>query len=120
MKIAVTSQHESMDSPLDARFGRARCFCIFDLESEEGEFISNQQSIDSPKGAGIQAAQTVADSKVTAVITGHCGPKAHRALTAAGITVYSSTETTVADALRKFKDGKLVPINEPNAEAHRL
>ena len=76
MKIAVTSLGESLDSPIDQRFGRARFFVLYDLESGEWTVHDNTQNLEAAQGAGIQAAQHVVNLGVEAVITGHCGPKA--------------------------------------------
>jgi hypothetical protein len=41
MKIAVTSLGESLESPIDQRFGRARFFVIYNLESGEWSVSKN-------------------------------------------------------------------------------
>ena len=42
---------------------------------------------------------------VSALLTGHCGPKAHQVLTAAGITIYNNVEGTVTEAVARFNAG---------------
>ena len=45
----------------------------------------NQQSLNLPQGAGIQAAQNVANHEPEVVLTGNCGPKAFRTLRLQGL-----------------------------------
>ena len=85
-----------LDSPLDARFGRAPRFLIYDLDSKTFEMIDNQQNLNAAQGAGIQSAETVARKGAKALVTGHCGPKAYRVLKAAGIRIYTSAVATVS------------------------
>lgn len=108
MKILVTSTGETLTSPFDFRFGRAAKFILFDTISGQYESIDNAQSMDTPQGAGIQGAETVARLGPQCVITGNCGPKAFRVLSAAGITVFITNAITVADAIERFRAGRLV------------
>ena len=85
MKIAFSTSGETLDSPLDARFGRAPKFLVYDLDSETFEVVDNRQNLNAAQGAGIQSAETVARLGVNILVTGHCGPKAFRVLRAAGI-----------------------------------
>lgn len=107
MKVAITSQGEKMDSMVDERFGRARWFIVVDTETGEYQAVSNEQNLNASHGAGIQAAENVCRYGVEAVITGHCGPKAFRALNAAGIKIFTGAEGTVSETLDKFKKGEL-------------
>jgi len=118
MKIAFTTLGETLDAPLDSRFGRAQRFLIYDLDRENFTVVDNQQNLNSPQGAGIQAAETIARSGATHLITGHCGPKAFRVLSAAGIKVYSTEASTVAEALELFRSGALSPAQGPDVEGH--
>lgn len=107
MKIAVSSQGQELKSALDPRFGRAAGFIVFDLESGDFEFVSNEQNLYASQGAGIQTAQNVAKSGAQAVITGHVGPKAFAALKAGDIPVFFCQAKTVQEALQAYKDGQL-------------
>ena len=99
MKLVFTTSGENVDSPLDPSFGRARNFLLYDLQTDATEIISNQQNLNAAQGAGIQAAQTIAKAGAKALITGHCGPKAFRVLSAAGVKAYTSNAATVREAL---------------------
>ncbi len=118
MKIAITTTGETLEAPLDSRFGRAPKFILYDLEKDYFEVIDNRQSLNTAQGAGIQAAETVARAKADCLITGHCGPKAFRVLSAAGVLIYNCDEATVADALRAFREEKLVPMVSADVEGH--
>lgn len=118
MKVAVTSQGKTIDSELDPRFGRASCFIVMDTETGEHQVVDNTQNINAAQGAGVQAAQAVANLRVEAVITGHCGPKAYRALNAAGIKIYLGVEGTVQEAVKNLKDGKYKEASSPDVEGH--
>ena len=118
MKIAITSQGEGLDSEVDPRFGRGRFFIVMDTGSGALEAVDNNQNLNLAQGAGIQAAETVARLDVEAVLTGHCGPKAFRALSAAGIKVYAGAGGTVGQAVEKFKKGELALAEGPDVEGH--
>lgn len=118
VKVVVTSHGESLDSKVDLRFGRCGWFIVADTETGEYQAVSNVQNLNAAQGAGIQAAQTVSHQKVEAVITGHCGPKAFRTLSAAGIKVFSGAGGTVAEALESFKKGSLQEAEGADVEGH--
>ena len=117
MKIAVTSVGESLESPIDQRFGRARYFVLFDTESEEWSVYDNKQNLQAAQGAGIQAGQHVANLGAEAVITGHCGPKAFTTLSAAGIDICQEASGSVQDAIDAFKVGRLKKSAKADVEA---
>ena len=103
---------------MDPRFGRAAGFLLVDTETSEHEVIHNTQNLNAMQGAGIQAAQTVCSHHPDYVLTGHCGPKAFRALEAAGVKVVVGVEGTVAEAVEKLKAGEVKPTHSPDVEGH--
>ena len=118
MKIAVTATGQTTDSPVDPRFGRAATFVLFDTETSEVNAVRNDEGVNASEGAGVQAAETVARLGAQLVITGHCGPKAFRALEAAGIKVVVGTGGTVSEAIERFKAGELQPATAADTQAH--
>jgi len=118
MKIVVTSLGSTLDSPMDPRFGRAAKFVLFDDESQSFEVIENTQYLNAAQGAGLQAAEIVSRAGADCVLTGHCGPKALKALTAAGIRVYSGVDATVKEAIKRFQDGRLVEAKSADFPSH--
>lgn len=107
--IAISAAGSDMESRMDQRFGRAACFAIIDTETMKYEFLDNAAAAASG-GAGISAAQTVADKNVKAVITGNVGPNAGKVLSAAGIEVYYGKDVTVKENAELFKKGSLEKI----------
>jgi predicted Fe-Mo cluster-binding NifX family protein len=103
---------------LDSRFGRAAKFIVYDTDTETLEVVDNVQNLNAAQGAGIQAAQTVSQSGAECLVAHHCGPKAFRVLSAAGITVYNSDAPTVAAALEAFEAGTLQPATAGDVEGH--
>ncbi|MFW6325304.1 MAG: NifB/NifX family molybdenum-iron cluster-binding protein [Desulfovermiculus sp.] len=118
MKIAISSQGKDLSSAVDPRFGRAAGFIVYDDQSGEHEYISNEQNLQAMQGAGIQTAQNVAQTGAKAVISGHVGPKAFSALQSGGIDIYLSQSGTVQEALDAFKAGKLEKAQDADKPGH--
>lgn len=118
MKVAVSAVGDTLDSAVDPRFGRSTQFVLVDTDTGEHKSISNAQNLHAAQGAGIQAAETVSRHGAEYVMTGHCGPKAFRALSAAGIKVISGVEGTVAEAVDRLKDGEVKPSDCADVEGH--
>jgi predicted Fe-Mo cluster-binding NifX family protein len=109
MRIAVSATAPHLDAVLDPRLGRCQYFLIVDTESMESEAIENP-AIMAAGGAGIQAAQLIAEKGAEAVITGNCGPNAFQVLSAAGVPVFVGASGSVRDVVEAYKKGKLSPI----------
>ncbi len=108
MKIVVSSTGDAIESQVDMRFGRCLFFLMIDAESNEiknVEAVQNQGSVQG-HGAGIVAAQQVANLKPDKIITGNLGPNAARVLEETGSEVYRGFGT-VKDSVRMLLDGKL-------------
>ncbi len=118
MKIAVTAQGPELSSPVDPRFGRAKCFVVVDVESGTFSAIDNSQNLNAAQGAGIQAGRNVVELGVQAVLTGHVGPKAFAALQAGGVAIFTGAQGTVAEAVEQFRAGRLQPSQAANVEGH--
>jgi predicted Fe-Mo cluster-binding NifX family protein len=117
MKIAVTAKSNDLKSEVDPRFGRCSYFIIIDTDTMNFEYLSNESAMSSG-GAGIQAAQTVANTGVKIVITGNMGPNAFQTLTAAGILVFTGADGTVEEAVKKYKNGELKEAEAPTVGSH--
>lgn len=118
MKVVVTSIGGGMDSQIDPRFGRATTFVLVDTETGEIQSIDNSNGASAAQGAGIQAAETVSRLGAERLVTGHCGPKAFRALQAAGIDVYTGASGTIAEAIEQLKSGNLDLLTAPDVGGH--
>ncbi len=107
MKVCVTATSAGLSAQVDPRFGRAQYFIFVDTEDMSCESIPNP-NVSAVGGAGIQSAQLVAEKGAEVVITGHIGPNAASALSAAGIKVVTGVQgLTVREAVERFVTGKL-------------
>ncbi len=111
MKIAVSSAGKDLDSNVSNVFGRCPYFIIAEIENKK---ITKTKAIKNTSakqmgGAGISAAQTVAEKDVKAVITGNIGPRASDVLKRFNIEVYKGSGA-VKEVLQKFTDNKLKRI----------
>lgn len=118
MKIAFTTQGKTLEAVLDSRFGRAPYFLVYDSDSDSCNVIDNRETQNSAQGAGIQAAETIAKSGATVLVTGHCGPNAFQVLNAAGIRVMHSDTNTVKAALDSYRSGELRELSNADVEGH--
>ena len=117
MKICLSATAENLEAQLDPRFGRCLYLIIVDSETMLFEVISNMAA-GSTGGAGIQAAQTIADKGVKVVLTGNVGPNAFGALSAAGIEIITGAYGTVREVIEKFKKGKFRKTDKPTVGGH--
>jgi predicted Fe-Mo cluster-binding NifX family protein len=118
MKIAFTTSGSDLGSPLDARFGRAPKFIIYDMDGDTFDVVDNRQNLNAAQGAGIQSAETVVRQGAKAVVTGHCGPKAFRVLKAAGVRIFNTDAPTVAAALEQYRSGTLTEAQSADVDGH--
>jgi len=118
-KIAISSEAPSMDALVDPRFGRAAGFVVIDPYTMAFEYVDNGAAQTMGRGAGIQAAETVAQTGAKTVLTGYVGPKAFQALSATGIQVGQNLENiTVRQAVERFKAGDIEMAGQPNKQGH--
>ena len=117
MKIAISSSGTDQSAQVDPRFGRCRYFIIVDTDSGETDASPNAAQ-SAGGGAGIQAAQTIADQGAETVLTGNVGPNAHRALQAAKISVATGVSGTVSDAVKAFQEGKYKATDSQTVQSH--
>jgi len=106
MKIAITASGDNLDSQMDPRFGRCQYFVIVDPDTMDFEAMQNESAMASG-GAGIQAAQSIVNVGINAVITGNVGPNAFEVLSSAGIETMTGASGTVRHALELYKSGSL-------------
>ncbi len=117
MKICVSATGNNLEAQLDPRFGRCAYLVIVDSETMQFEAIPNTAA-GATGGAGIQAAQTITNKSVKAVVTGNVGPNAFGALSAAGIEIATLATGTVKDAVEKYIRGELGKAGAPTVGSH--
>ncbi len=112
MKVCISSSGESLDSLVDPRFGRCSYFIFLDLDKDKFNAVSNT-GVNAMRGAGVQAAQTVADNGAETVITGNMGPNSFNLLESSSIKVFqASPSMKVKEAVEEFKKGNLKELTE--------
>ena len=117
MKICVSSTANNLEAQLDPRFGRCLYLIIIDTETMQFEAIPNLAA-GTREGAGIHAAQTIANKGAKVLITGNVGPNAFRALSAANIEIITDASGTIRDVVEKFKRGELKKTGAPTVGGH--
>lgn len=120
MKIAISSTGQDLESQIDARFGRCPYFLIVEIENNEIGEVKAVENVAAAQmgGAGITAAEIVANEKVEAVITVNMGPRAFDVFSQFNIKVYQG-QGKVKDAVQSFIDGKLTEITAATGPMHR-
>ncbi len=117
MKVAVSAAEAGLDVAVDPRFGRCPYFVILGTDTMQFEAVPNT-SQHMPRGAGIQAAQTVASKGARVVLTGNVGPNAYQALSAAGVRIITGVSGIVREAVMRYKNGELKETSSPNVGGH--
>jgi predicted Fe-Mo cluster-binding NifX family protein len=117
MKIAISATGPTLDAEIDPRFGRCPQFIIVDMETGEFEAVDNTSALASG-GAGISAAQMIAEKGVEAVLTGNCGPNAHQVLSSAGVKIITGVSGKVEDAISEYKLGTYSAAQQANVPDH--
>jgi predicted Fe-Mo cluster-binding NifX family protein len=118
MRIAVTSKGKSPESEVDERFGRAKYFIIYDTGSERYNVLDNELNLNAAQGAGVQSGELVVREGANVLLTGHCGPKAFRVLSAAGVAVFNGCRGTVEQAIESFQNGEMQQAQTPDVRGH--
>ncbi|MGL1861849.1 MAG: DUF134 domain-containing protein [Pseudodesulfovibrio sp.] len=114
--IAISSEGPTLDDRVDPRFGRTGGFVIVELDTMKTNYVDNGNSQVMAQGAGIQAAETVANAGAQVILTGYVGPKAFTALSAAGIRVGQDVKNmTIREAVDAYKRGDIEIAESPNS-----
>lgn len=111
MKIAISSTGKNLESEIDARFGRCPYFLIVEIDDKK---IKSVKAVDNTAagqmgGAGITAAEIIANEKASAVITTNLGPRAFSVFDQFKIKVYQG-QGKIKDVVQKFIKGELTEI----------
>lgn len=117
MRITIPVNDKSIESGVCVSFGRAPYFLIYDTKSKESSFLDNSAAT-SQGGAGILAAQYIADNSVDALITPRCGENADGVFNAADIKIYKTINDSVEDNIKAFMDEELTILSEIHSGFH--
>ena len=102
MKIAITSEGNSLNSNLDAHFGRCSYFVFYDTETGKTDFIVNPAK-EATEGAGPAAVQFIGSKKVEKVISGEFGLKIKSLLESLNIEMQREHDKTIAEIIQALK-----------------
>ena len=108
VKIAVSSTEKHFNGKVSDVFARCPYFVIAEIENQEikkFEAIKNE-SENQMGGAGISAAQLMAEKNVNTVITKNMGPRALDVLKQFNIAIYYG-DGAIKKVLREFINGEL-------------
>ncbi|MPM60778.1 hypothetical protein SDC9_107632 [bioreactor metagenome] len=111
MIVAIPIDEKSMESGVCPSFGRAPYFLFYNTVTKDCEYLDNA-AVASEGGAGIRAAQVIADRGTKALLTPRCGENAQELLSKAEVFVYKTIPGTVQDNLAAFAEDKLALLKE--------
>lgn len=117
MKIALPAEDKSMDKNVYASFGRAPYYLLYDTKTKESEYLDNSAVLNQG-GAGIRAAQVIADNGVKALITLRCGENAEKVLSAAEVLIYKSIDGTIKENIDALCAEKLALLTDIHPGFH--
>jgi len=104
MKVAISSTGDTVEAPIDSRFGRCSFFALYDTITHQVQFIPNTAA-DSSQGAGPAAVQLLAVHQVKKVISGEFGTKVQPLLKSLSIEMQSlkNESMTILDIIKQEK-----------------
>jgi len=119
MKIAISSTGKNLESEIDARFGRCSYFLIVEIKDnkiKDFKAIKNTAKVQMG-GAGIAAAQLVANQEVEAIITVNLGPRAFSVFEQFKMKIYQG-KGKIKKAVENFIENKLKEITNSTGPQH--
>lgn len=117
MKIVIPVNEKDKGTQVCVSFGRAPYFMIYDTETKESEFLVNSAA-ESAGGAGIKAAQIIADTNADVLLTPRCGENAAKVLKEANIKMHKTTSESVFESINAFTKGKLSLLEDIHKGLH--
>jgi predicted Fe-Mo cluster-binding NifX family protein len=120
MKVAIPVDEKKADTTICQSFGRTPFYMLYDSETKDVSFIDNLAAA-SQGGAGIKAAQAIADSGAKAVVTYRCGENAAEVLLAADVKLYKARGESAMDNAVACANGALTLLAEihPGFHGHK-
>lgn len=117
MIIAIPVNENSENTDICVSFGRTPFFLFHNTETGKSTIQVNSAA-NAQGGAGIKAAQFVADQGAKALITPRCGENSAQVLKAAGIQIYQCAGMNAAQNIADFNAGKLNLLGSFHAGFH--
>jgi predicted Fe-Mo cluster-binding NifX family protein len=111
MILMISSDGKTLKSQPNPRFGRAETFIKYDLQDDSWVALDNP-AVSQAGGAGVAASQFLANQNATTAISGHFGPNAYRALSAAGVKMltFNNSYKTIEEVIQAFKRNELEEV----------
>ncbi len=111
MKIFIPSSGDSIDSPIDSRFGRCSYYIIYDIILDNYEVYRNPFA-GMENASGSSLALTIINKNIESVIVTHIGRKTFDIINEKNVKVYKVTSgSTVKDAITNYLQGNLFRVS---------
>lgn len=115
MRVMIAADENKRDVCIV--FARAPYFAVVDTQEETMTFVENP-AVAAQSGAGVQAAQFVADAGVDALITVRCGQNAAQVLQEADVAIYRACDGDILQNLAALRQGRLAPLEKFHGGFH--
>lgn len=117
MRICIPTETDAgLKAKINAHFGSAPYFTVYDTDKEIFEVINNSNR---HHAHGMCQPMGILDDKgVDVVVCGGMGARAVMKLNEGGIRAYRAIAGTVADVLKRYKEGGLEEITPTTACDH--
>ena len=111
MRIAIPMDEMQIDSTVCPSFGRAPYYLLYNATTGESEFLDNAAAA-SQGGAGIRAAQVIADRGAHVLISERCGENAAEVLGKAEVMIFRSVPGSARENIDAYLRNELVLLSE--------
>ena len=101
MKIAITSEGNTLNAQIDSRFGRSNYFAFYDTDTKQTEFMLNPGK-EASGGAGPAAVQFVAQQGAKKIIAGEFGGKTVPLFQSLGIQMVNASGKSIAEIIEQL------------------
>lgn len=102
MKLFIpVENNDGLNSKLDARFGRAEYFLIYDMEKQAVESVEANPYKNMDHGVGIKVASYAVGTGCTVAVGAQPGPKAASVLQRINMKIVEMKGGTVKEAIEK-------------------
>ncbi len=106
MKLAIPVEEKNIDSEVCPSFGRTPYFLFYNTVTKEEYYLDNS-AVASQGGAGVRAAQVIADHGVKALLTPRCGENAEEVLKKAEVLIYKTIPVSAKQNIDAMLEDKL-------------
>ncbi len=105
VRIAIPTGKGGLDDMVYDRLGRAPTFTVVEVDTDTGEIrdvkIVKNPGAEAGSGAGVKAAQTIADAKANIYVGPNPGPNAYAALQYLNVKVFTLVGVNVKEAVKR-------------------